>query len=1413
MKIADLVTLDDKAEFRSDVQLDAYDRPEPNLALLRSYLFSSAIPTRSLSLTRDISAVGVLKELVDTYLNERNVNRLCLIANYGHGKSHLALALANYFGRAADSPELAVLYPKIAAAIDDPAGATRYREFKQNRGEFLLIRLRGDVPQSLHAQFLLGLSRGLDEHEATRGIKPPFWYEQAARLLVGLTREEQARANEWLARRNRDLALLRLDIESRKDVFDETVGALEAAKGMKPALSEVALAEALRWAVDAVVDKGLLGGILVLFDEFSLYVERYGHRTAPAELQDLLNGVDNLRGKAVFLAFAQADPDTTADNLHSLNPNGRTSLKKALNRLEGRRQLSTLLESVIDAYLSQRNTAWASFTESREVKGRLFSASDVAFDRFSRRYRDTLRWSPQTFQETVTKGCFPLHPITTYLLCNMTLGTTSDAGSARTMLGFVREYLQEKQSEPAVIDGRPNWVLPVDLIDYFEARFAGADYTAFRTALTAAGPDTTPAQQALLKALLLQQLAGVAVRLSEDQRAFLAQCAGLAEDEAKRELRALSERNVILWNPERKTYSLFPVTANPQTLEKKIREKIERLGYDTAALEALNAMLREKVPNLVFGSKPIQVEWGHADDWAAGEAIVTAESFTAETLRQQVGSNQYGPRGELLEGFRSYVFWLLARTDEELEQFRQNAQRVVDEAFPGDFPVPVVVVLPDQPQERVINAFQRLRAMEKFSNAEREEAGPEMLKHAQAGSQADLLAGLTAVRGDSTQPFDVVRDTSNYVVPNAYRTRVHVASRAALKNLLRESYEWAYPFRPPVFDTRYRAAAQGGGKLKGSVIKIATHLLRGRSRRLPELAVGAESAMMRDVYNKYLLAGWKMLKTDYTLQPPSVAGLRHTWDDFDKAFAPGGNASRLGPALMKLLNPPFGFDYNTALLLFAGWIGYHGSSIRISQGGRLTKPDVFDAGLTKSAKEFFKYIQDNRIALERHDPGEAERVVRAMLNALRARPHDQSEALTLLDQLRDVAGDDRADPRLREEVANGIAQLQSALDAARKYDSDATAIDKAMKTADLPRLLELRRKVAALEPVEMVKSQAPQPAIMQVALDAAIDDRVRHIADEFSRLDDINAYQWHQRRLQESRKSLSEAGLTEPLKTLDEALSQLDEREKALRAIMQEQPTRDMIALMRVDVPLAALYAQRDKLHGLDGFSDSTMALRDEKLAQTTAEIARLERDARNLPAEILGAVDQRSLRLILEKVIRIGDRYEGTPVAEQIQSAKSQIDRYGTFLSRLNELKGGISNLRGPEDATRLLATVDEMEVGSKSWMDEAQQQMLADARQRVESQVAAKRKAAADWFHQIEAEARNNGNPVRLLEKLQAAPPFLAYDQRDRVQQLSSQAERRIDQDVVAQIEQQFCKIRDPKLRQACLDRLQQLMREPQS
>lgn len=1410
MKIADLVTLDDKAEFRSDVQLSYYDSPEKNLALLHSYLFSSAVPRRGVTATKDVSAIHILSILKDIYLND-SINRMALIANYGHGKSHLALALANYFGRAADSEECQIIYPKIEAAIDDPAESIIYREFKKHRGEFLLIRLQGDVPQSLHAQFLSGLERGLAEHDATRDAKLPFWHERALHYLTNLTPAQMEKANAYLARYQRDVPLLCQDITANHDVFDEAVATIEAATGIRPDLSEVGLAEALNWAIENFVDTGKLGGVLILFDEFTLYVERYGHRTAPAELQDLLNGVDKLRGKAAFLAFAQADPDTTAEHLHSLNPDARTSLKKALTRIERKYQLSTVMESVIDAYLKQDPRRWNEFIKSQYVRGPLQHATDVTLIHFRNRYENTLRWGQQTFEDTITKGSFPLHPITTYLLCNMPLGTASDVGTTRTMLGFVRDQLEEKEPQPALVNNRPNWILPIELINYFEGRFPGDSYRAYQAALDVVGAEITPEQVAVLKALLLQQLAGVKSRLADDQREFLAQAAGLSDDETRTILRKLAEMNAIMWNPVAKNYTLFPAAANNNRLESILKQKIESMPFDSVALKELNDwMASGKVPGLSFGSRPISVSWGHEEDWKAVEQILTVDNFSAKHFSEIVNATYFGPRGELIEGARSYVFWLLARTDEELAQLRNEAQIILDQAFPSDSPIPVVLILPDSPQPNLIAAFQRRRALNKLSHSEKEGISPEMLRHVEQQANADILKAMNALRGHE-QPFDLPRDATRCVVPKLYRSKIRALQRAKLSTIIGECYDLAYPFRPPEFDKRYPATGQRGSKFKIQVTKIAAQLLRNRSRSLPEVAVGGDASMMRDIYTRYLLRAWGLLSEDYSIRVPNTPGLRRAWEYLDAKFPPGGAESLLSEALTGLLNTPYGFDYNTALLLFAAWVGHNYSDVRISQAGRMVKVDVFDSALTKSGKDFLKFIHENRIQLTRRDLNDVERDIREKLASYAHRSHEPDEARALIDMFRDLAQDKRADVNLREQVMIAADQLQEALEAAAKYDSDAAAINRAMESADLSKLLDFRQKVSQMHSVTLVKTVAPPLTEIQQAIDEAIQATVQRSVKEYGTLHDINAYEWNRKHLIKDRRLLQEAGLTKMADMIDRALDELKNQEQVLRIQQHEKPIRDMLNNVRIDSPLAVLYEQREQLSQLTGYSDATMKLQREVLEKISAEIARLESDANALRTRVLLHNDQKALRNELEYLMKVSYRYKETPFAQVLELAKVLIDQYATFLVKISEMNKAIQNLGSPEEVEQIQASLEQMENKNKEWMEENQKQLLENTRNKLAEQVNYKCTEATKWFHRITQISRqSNSNPVELWEEIQDAPVFLSQEQKAQLHQLKYRIQQQIDQNIVSQIEREFRKIQDLQTRRECVARLQLLIDE---
>ena len=104
---------------------------------------------------------------------------MVLIANYGHGKSHLALVLTNYFSKPNTSEEMHIIQEKIGKVIDTPPQASLFREFRQSHQEFLVIRLRGDVPSTLREQFIVQIEQAFKKNILTKrshfhsGIRKP----------------------------------------------------------------------------------------------------------------------------------------------------------------------------------------------------------------------------------------------------------------------------------------------------------------------------------------------------------------------------------------------------------------------------------------------------------------------------------------------------------------------------------------------------------------------------------------------------------------------------------------------------------------------------------------------------------------------------------------------------------------------------------------------------------------------------------------------------------------------------------------------------------------------------------------------------------------------------------------------------------------------------------------------------------------------------------------------------------------------------------------------------------------------------------------------------------------------------------------------------------------------------------------
>lgn len=183
LSIRDIAQPDTTTQFVSDVQLSTfYDNAALNRDLMQRFMFTRGTGGH----TERKGTADLLRRLHQsvTAIGATGDNRFVFMATYGHGKSHLGLALANYFGAPRGSQELETVLYKLERALPQDE-AQVFRDFRANeaRAPFLVLILRGDRPGSLRDSFFQALERALSQYEGEQSFKPPFWFDRADELL------------------------------------------------------------------------------------------------------------------------------------------------------------------------------------------------------------------------------------------------------------------------------------------------------------------------------------------------------------------------------------------------------------------------------------------------------------------------------------------------------------------------------------------------------------------------------------------------------------------------------------------------------------------------------------------------------------------------------------------------------------------------------------------------------------------------------------------------------------------------------------------------------------------------------------------------------------------------------------------------------------------------------------------------------------------------------------------------------------------------------------------------------------------------------------------------------------------------------------------------------------------------------
>ncbi|MDA0244963.1 MAG: hypothetical protein OT477_16220 [Chloroflexi bacterium] len=1405
--------MDAQGAFRNDVQLGHFDDPQLNLGLVNSYLFSSALPSgSSLAQTTGVSPVGVLEALVQSFVStlKADKNRFSVIATYGHGKSHLALALANYFSHGAQSAEVTTLLNKLGNALGDPAKMARYRDFKKSHGEFLVVRLRGDVSNNLHDQFLLGLEKAMGEHEATRHAKLPFWFVEVERILEGWNTADQEKATRFLDTHSLDLPVLRQRLAAREDVHDLCVHLIHHVSNIRPNLGGGAsLGQAVRWVTDQFCGIGKpLGGLLILFDEFSLYVQKYAQRNAAGELQDLLNGVSDREGTATFLAFSQTNVMEMADSLYLTGHYSQQGLKRELTRINHTMTLFSIMESVIGAYLKQNTAVWANFLRGARNSGPFVRASGIAWDSFKKkRYEELLRWTYDQFHEQVAKGCFPLHPITTYLLCNLEL-QANDATTTRTVLGFVREEVMGKADEPAAQDNQPNWVLPIRLVGYFGRRLSGPVYTQYEAAQRLIGSDAPAYEHALLQALLLQTLANITLR-REGQIDFLATAAGVEEKTAKAVLRTLSDNSALRYDPTYHTYTFWSALNQPEQLKESIHKKLESFKWSMAEQEQFNQTVK-MVLGASFGSKAIEVNWGHSADWAAKEAIITPP-LLADWLKNQQLAYRYAYRG-LEDAPRSLLVWILPTQDGEIATLRETVTetfRTALAAYGAHAPV-VVGILPQQSHGHLLEAYRQYWALENLGQTEREKVGKEMYTAELNKAKLNLLKAAQELQGHA----HAQKNRHAFVVPDVYVDVLRRKEAWEVTALFKELYQRAFAYAPPEFFQQYPLISRGRNALKIATQTAAGYLLQNAANALQTVAQEKSTKPLDDLCTM-LIRKWELLRPNYTVRDePGSRAIRETWQYIDQQFAPDKGEVVLRNVLIPLLNPPYGYDYNTALLLFAAWFGHHRLDITVYFGGQLVGQEALLKVVQNGAVEFFKEMVVKSVSLQQRvmqDKGEVQKHIRQAQQG----SYTLDDVATEIIWLKEKAADARYDPDLQTSAQQAADLLANAKEVAEAYAAEVAKIKEEIGRARTAQaLITTQNKIGKLPQLGNVQPTAETPEQLQQLINEQFQEVVEAICVRYETPTELTDVGLSRQELKKERQAIEKIGLPALLNRLEQSFERLAKHEQALYQVQQEAQTNAQwqAQIERVDINgrLVQLQQGVEELRQLNSLPEEIARQRDSHLQRVEQEIASLYHKMADTQSGLQSVTSRAALRTHRDTLVKLQPRCEGSELAEPIATQLQQADKLLSFFDQLErEQKPQLNSLEENKTQYRRLQQLRETYQADLS---PSQQQLIAKVQEEIDQAVKEQRRKALAWLEQ--QQAGQQGQNLIQLQKTLASPPtswaFLHENEQEPLAALRQEVRRKIDADTLQAIESRFRQIQERTVREQCVQRLQQILAE---
>lgn len=908
MKFGELFEFRKDLYFEGAVQIDWFYEPTRAAKVAENFVFHGkdyfGVEETTLGGKKRIDTVGLVQALTSKLGDESIKVPSLAIADYGTGKSHLAVTLGQLYSGSDYMPET---FSKVLSNIRniDKVAADEIERNCDGRNFVMVINGMRDF--NLHSEILRAAQRSLALYglpddglrKLNRALETAeMFFERNSQTSLGIF-EDAAKEIGWIERGEILVRKIKSELLSNDEAFEIVNKAYCEINGQEirwdEGLSALTILEMLVTEYCGI--NGKFDHVIILFDEFGRYLEYASGvnaaKSGDSALQQIFEAVQNADGTLQVINFIQSDIKTYLQRVDQTK-----NISRYIGRYDGSDKfyISSNLETVFANLIQRKDKeAFANTIVKWQSDNEEIWKND--FEKLNRWLITKGMWKDyKLFRKVVVEGIYPMHPLATYMLTQL-----SDYLQNRSSLTLISQYIEELT--PVEMSDTPILIMPEYLMRgdlYVEMLAAEQDgkqpsqqCIRYDNILRKFGDKLSDKSLAVLRSNLVLRVLRFRTTDYCDAKLALQFVSGLSLLEIEKELNLLENEYAVLGFDDHAGCFDFMEESNGAHDFKVIKKRlisaanINKSYINTLKIQEIAGVLEMQTTNFGATNKIATNEWQFKQE------LYPIEEFTAAKVDSYIAEWKSATSSLAAKGRLVWVYINKDTTPETMVKVQEQVAKFEK--------MPIVVMLINDDENRLFNCLVEYYVFDTLDDVNRKKY------------ERHYLDGFKQAESNLKDEFEELKKQRFRVLPNEVSV-VELRMASFLTEVFGKIYPKAVPFWFDSFVTKGNNLSGKGGTYFCSIIKM---LLSGS---VNEDSIHNFTSDVRNRINAVLMTtsstSWKCINEQYRMIPPEEKNAKYVYEDIVKEINEKEKIE-CDDIFQRFSQPPFGMSEDIITLMIA----------------------------------------------------------------------------------------------------------------------------------------------------------------------------------------------------------------------------------------------------------------------------------------------------------------------------------------------------------------------------------------------------------------------------------------------------------------------------------------------------------------